>query len=89
MVVCIFHIPISLNPTKTYFNDFELLLNGFNRSEGVKYLEYAAKKDNPTAVYIILLFTDYKTNYYYKKLISLAKKNDQAKQYLWLYENPE
>ena len=65
----------------------ELILSGKNKEEGIKYLEYAANRNNPTAIYYILIMTDYKTDYFYEKLKKLAKVNEEAKDLLWWYED--
>ncbi len=65
----------------------ELILSGKNKEEGIKYLEYAANQNNPAAIYWILFMTDYKTDYFYEKLKQLAKVNEEAKEWLWCWEN--
>lgn len=65
----------------------ELILTGKNEREGIKYLEHAAKHDNPTAIYYILIMTDYKTEFYYEKLRELAKTNKKAKDLILMYDN--
>ena len=65
----------------------ELVLTGINEREGIEYLELAANHNNPTAIYYILIMTDYKTEFYYEKLKKLAKTNKKAKDLLWLYDN--
>ena len=65
----------------------ELILSGKNKEEGIKYLEYAANQNNPAAIYWILFLTDCKTDYFYEKLKQLAKVNEEAKEWLWCWEN--
>ncbi len=65
----------------------ELILSGKNENEGIKYLEYAANRNNPIAIYYILIMTNYRTDYFYEKLKNLAKVNEEARNLLLWYED--
>ncbi len=63
-----------------------MVVDLYNEVEGIKYLEIAAEQNIPYAIYCIIAFTNYKTDYYYHKLRELAKINKEAKELLYSYE---